>query len=139
MKYEIVLEDKNFFRELAKKVKRAYYLNDYIHKGVEVITGMSSWNLVVAPTTEYKDDDVMREHARAYIEDNNLEGILSIDDVIDNYVMPSRCYVTMEYNGNHLGTDTVYGTSCSVEELASALYTDYIETVRLMLNHHSKA
>lgn len=131
MKQINVLEIKDF-KEIAIKVKRAFYLRKIERVSIGVIEGLSSWNVLIAPSIDYfsmYNDDV-----NEFIDTYNLQGVIKGEEVEDD-ILPLRIIAYGEYDGEDYEYDVLTDLAhLTVDDLAKQLYLNYISIVAIMIN-----
>lgn len=131
MKQINVLEIKDF-KEIAVKVKRAFYLRKIERVYINVIEGLSSWNVLVAPSIDHfgmYNDDV-----NEFLDTYNLRGVIK-DEEVEDYTLPLRIFAYGEYDGEDYEHDVLTDLAhLTVDDLAKQLYLNYISIVAIMIN-----
>lgn len=131
MKQINVLEIKDF-KEIAIKVKRAFYLRKIESVSIEVINGLSSWNVLVAPSIDYFS--MYNDNVNEFIDTYNLQGVIKGEEVEDD-ILPLRIIAYGEYDGEDYEHDVLTDLAhLTVDDLAKQLYLNYISIVAIMIN-----
>lgn len=131
MKQINVLEIKDF-KEIAVKVKRAFYLRKIERVSIGVIEGLSSWNVLIAPSIDYFS--MYSDSVNEFIDTYNLQGVIDGEEVEDD-ILPLRIIAYGEYDGEDYEHDVLTDLAhLTVDDLAKQLYLNYISIVAIMIN-----
>lgn len=131
MKQINVLEIKDF-KEIAVNVKRAFYLRKIERVYINVIEGLSSWNVLIAPSIDYFG--MRSDSVNEFIDTYNLQGVIDGEEVED-YNLPLRIITYGEYDGEDYEHDVLTDLAhLTVDDLAKQLYLNYISIVAIMIN-----
>ena len=134
---KIVIPSDEQFLSFAKDLKKAFYERKNHTCYVEMISGLCSWRVIVAPYLTFNDMDSEQwlDMAQEWITDNNLYPMFEADQVVNENLMPLSVYGIFEYDGSDCVIEEANFTvemSWHYEYLANCLKKDYFKSVKIV-------
>jgi hypothetical protein len=140
---ELVINKRDYadFVEIAKEIKKSYFSNETNTLAFDVIDGVGSWRVSITRGGEDRDHDFsdnLETHyylAQDFIDYNNLEGILTVDDVVEKKLLPLDVEIYTEYDGEEELYEGIVGIlGHRPEFIADRLYETYKRTLKEMID-----